>query len=160
MSDTPITDREELCTTDYILPQFVVTSDICRELERENQQLKQTVLATLSQRGQKELIVAWDRVKELERENAALRAQDAWLVATFGNLEDENQKLRAELEAQAVVNGKGGEREAKLLAEVAALRSAMYRVRAAIDDPLGSQAQRLEKAADLCDEVLGKAEQP
>ena len=73
MSDTPITDREELCTTDYILPQFVVTSDICRELERENQQLKQTVLATLSQRGQKELIVAWDRVKELERENSALR---------------------------------------------------------------------------------------
>lgn len=62
-------------------------------------------------------------VRDLERENAALRAQNAWLVATFGNLEDENQKLRAELEAQAVVNGKGGEREAKLLAQVAELRN-------------------------------------
>lgn len=39
-------------------------------------------------------------------------------------IERENAALRAELEAQAVVNGKGGEREAKLLAEVAALRKA------------------------------------
>ncbi len=51
----------------------------CREekfkaLERENKQLRQTVLETLNQRGQRELIVAWDRAKELERENAALRA--------------------------------------------------------------------------------------
>jgi hypothetical protein len=47
----------------------------CRcELERENKQLRQTVLETLNQRGQRELIVAWDRVKELERENTALRA--------------------------------------------------------------------------------------
>jgi hypothetical protein len=45
-----------------------------KELERENKQLRQTVLETLSQRGQRELIVAWDRAKELERENAALRA--------------------------------------------------------------------------------------
>lgn len=45
-----------------------------KDMERENKQLRQTVLETLSQRGQRELIVAWDRVKELERENAALRA--------------------------------------------------------------------------------------
>ena len=44
-----------------------------KELERENKQLRQTVLETLNQRGQRELIVAWDRAKELERENAALR---------------------------------------------------------------------------------------
>lgn len=92
--------------------------------------------------------------RELERENAALRAQDAWLVATFGNREDENQKLRVELEAQAVVNGKGGEREAKLL-------SIISRIRWVIDRELDwSQAQRLEKAGDLCDEVLGKEAQP
>ena len=45
-----------------------------KELEQENKQLRQTVLETLNQRGQRELIVAWDRAKELERENAALRA--------------------------------------------------------------------------------------
>lgn len=39
--------------------------------------------------------------------------------------------------------------------ENAALKSAMYRVRAAIDDPLGSQAERLEKAGDVCDKALG-----
>lgn len=72
--------------------------------------------------------------RHLERENAALRAQDAWLVATFGSLEDENQKLRAELEAQAVVNGKGSEREAKLLAEVAALRKALEEAFSESDD--------------------------
>ena len=99
-------------------------------------------------------VVMADFARQLERENAALRAQDAWLVATFGNREDENQKLRAELEAQAVVNGKGGEREAKLL-------SIISRIRRLIDQELDwSQAQRLEKAGELCDEVLGKAEQP
>ena len=46
-----------------------------KELERENKQLRQTVLETLNQRGQRELIVAWDRAKELERENAALREE-------------------------------------------------------------------------------------
>lgn len=35
--------------------------------------------------------------RELERENAALRAQDAWLVDTFSTLESENQKLRNEI---------------------------------------------------------------
>lgn len=62
--------------------------------------------------------------RELERENAALKA----CVDRTGEANDklvvEKAGLRAELEAQAVVNGKGGEREAKLLAEVAALRKA------------------------------------
>ena len=52
-----------------------VHSSVARELERENKQLRQTVLETLNQRGQRELIVAWDRAKELERENAALRSE-------------------------------------------------------------------------------------
>lgn len=115
-------------------------------------------------------------------ENAALRAQDAWLVATFGNREDENQKLRAELEAQAVVNGKGSEREARLLAEVAELRSALEesqqygrnhananmkllsvisRIRRAVDEQSNkSRAMRLEDVGGLCDEALGKKSSP
>lgn len=73
MSDTPRTDNSVL-DTDWLGTRVeLVNADFARKLERENQQLKQTVLATLSQRGQKELIVAWDRVKELERENAGLR---------------------------------------------------------------------------------------
>ena len=58
-----------------------------KELERENKQLRQTVLETLNQRGQRELIVAWDRAKELERENAALRADKErldWLGSQKG----------------------------------------------------------------------------
>lgn len=69
MSDTPRTDAFEA-----LVNRPTNWWDFARELERENKQLRQTVMETLNQRGQRELIVAWDRVKELERENAALVA--------------------------------------------------------------------------------------
>lgn len=100
------------------------------------------------------------------------------LAGEMKELERENAALRAELEAQAVVNGKGGEREAKLLAEVAELRGALEesqqygrnhananmkllsvisRIRRAVDEqPKKSQAMRLKDVGNLCGEVLGK----
>lgn len=76
------------------------------------------------------------------------------LIALARDLERENAALRVELLEEALVNGKGSEREAKLL-------SIISRIRWVIDRELDwSQAQRLEKAGDLCDEVLGKEAQP
>lgn len=100
MSDTPRTDaacgwpwghhgRIECGDLRWSPDGPFVHSAVARELERENQRLKQTVLATLSQRGQKELIVAWDRVKELECENAALRKDKErldWLEEQSDNM--------------------------------------------------------------------------
>lgn len=37
--------------------------------------------------------------RALERENAALLEQSEWVVATFGNLYDENKQLRAEIDS-------------------------------------------------------------
>lgn len=65
-----------------------------KELERENKQLRQTVLETLNQRGQRELIVAWDRAKELERENAALRERLDSVQKSHFTLSKDNAALR------------------------------------------------------------------
>lgn len=65
----------------------------------------------------------------------ALSLEEEWVENTWQNkyetmsklarqLERENVALRAELEAQSVVNGKGSEREAKLIAENIARRVA------------------------------------
>ena len=75
-----------------------VHSSVARELERENKQLRQTVLETLNQRGQRELIVAWDRAKELERENSALRKNFMAAESEIILLREEREELRAMLE--------------------------------------------------------------
>lgn len=68
----------------------------------------------------------------------AIEEERSMYWRTIANkLEADNAALQEELNAQAVVNGKGGEREAKLLAENAALQADKERLDWLIKNQIG-----------------------
>lgn len=79
--------------------------------------------------------------RQLERElaeaneyAAETHARHQSLVEQIGKLKDDNAALSAELREQAVVNGIGGSREAKLLAEMDKLRAEVERLKGELAD--------------------------
>lgn len=71
---------------------------------------------------------------------------DEGVPAEFARkLERENAALRVELLEEARVNGKGSEREAKLLAEVAALRAEIDSLKSALEALAVSSIKRSDE---------------
>lgn len=128
---TPRTDAAEInAFTSGIPPRgFYVTADFARQLERE-------------------LAEATEYADETH-------ARHQGLVEQVAQLKNENAALSEELKAQCVVNGIGGSREAKLLAEMDKLRADNAALREALEaianasgfDNIGNWARNKARAA-------------
>lgn len=109
--NTPLTDADP---TDFQKALKVCSKSLLEEighLGRENAELREEI-AQLDKRI----------AEESEYADETYARHEA-LVEQIAKLKDENAALSEELKAQCVVNGIGGEREAKLLAELDALRA-------------------------------------